>query len=403
VTVAACSIAAVVMAPQAFASPVSAFGAGSHGVKHVVAPQRLAASSVRALNDVSTAIPETLPFSVTGIDDAHGILGPWDNVYRVSLTAGQTYWFWLDGPTTADLDLFLYNPDATTVDSTATIVDGSAVDGSQEWFSHYADRTGYYYVDVYAYSGSGSFTLHGDLLSHQDPDADIAGATTEAVLPFTASDSLTVGSDTQDGYKVWLNAGQSAEFFMTGQVGTDFSLILFPPGTTAVWSDQESVTGAYTSGTRYESMFYKAPVAGYYYPMVYMFWYVKVPHPLGGTYTLAATTANTFPTSISIKTNLTSVKLPKPFELSGVLANGMGGDPCVVDVKKPGSSRWSYSSKRLVYSISATSGGSWWYRYTPKLKGKYAFRVRYAPDSPALDGGARAAATSPNIVYVTVK
>ena len=132
-----------------------------------------------------------------------------------------------------------------------------------------------------------------------------------------------------------------------------------------MWSDDELVAWANTTATRYESMYYEAPTAGYYYPVVWLWWSEKAPHLPGGPYTLTATTATSFPTSISIKTNLSSVKYPKPFELSGVLANGMGGDPCVVEVKKPGSARWSYSSARLVYSISATGGGSWWYRYTP--------------------------------------
>ena len=38
--------------------------------------------------------------------------------------------------------------------------------------------------------------------------------------------------------------------------------------------------------------------------------------------------------------------------------------------RKPGTSRWSYSSNRVTYASSGV-GGLWWYRYTPKLRGTY--------------------------------
>jgi tungstate transport system substrate-binding protein len=41
-------------------------------------------------------------------------------------------------------------------------------------------------------------------------------------------------------------------------------------------------------------------------------------------------------------------------------------------VKKPGSTRWSYSSNRGI-----TKTGAWLYRYMPRLKGTYQFRARY--------------------------
>jgi tungstate transport system substrate-binding protein len=44
----------------------------------------------------------------------------------------------------------------------------------------------------------------------------------------------------------------------------------------------------------------------------------------------------------------------------------------VVEVKKPGSTRWSYSSNRGI-----TKTGAWLYRYMPRLKGTYQFRARY--------------------------
>jgi hypothetical protein len=71
------------------------------------------------------------------------------------------------------------------------------------------------------------------------------------------------------------------------------------------------------------------------------------------------------------------VSLPKTFVLSGRLTPGRRNDPCAVEVRKPGSTRWSYSSARLAH----TDAGEWWYRYAPKKRGAYTFRVRFGGDS----------------------
>jgi hypothetical protein len=85
-------------------------------------------------------------------------------------------------------------------------------------------------------------------------------------------------------------------------------------------------------------------------------------------------------TTISITATPNSVRLATPFILSGALSVGTNGLPCAVYVKKPGSSRWSYSSNRLTYNATTTSS-SWWYRYTPKLRGTYTFYVTFVGDT----------------------
>jgi protocatechuate 3,4-dioxygenase beta subunit len=85
------------------------------------------------------------------------------------------------------------------------------------------------------------------------------------------------------------------------------------------------------------------------------------------------------PSAITITRSTSGVRYPKPFVLQGVLTSGAARDACVVEVRKPGSRRWSYSSARLAYGVSGASA-KWWYRYTPKLRGTYTFRVRYAGD-----------------------
>ncbi len=102
-------------------------------------------------------------------------------------------------------------------------------------------------------------------------------------------------------------------------------------------------------------------------------------------------------TAISIRTSATSVRLPKPFQLSGELNPGKYLDPVVVWVKKPGSGRWSYSSLRLAYKANTDGSSTWWYRYTPRLRGTYTFKARFAGDSTRLG------CTSPNTVAVRVR
>jgi len=103
-------------------------------------------------------------------------------------------------------------------------------------------------------------------------------------------------------------------------------------------------------------------------------------------------------TKLTMNVNTLTLKLPKPFELSGLLTGAPANGLLVnVMVKKPGKAYYSYSSARGTYNATGT-GASWWYRYTPKLKGTYTFYVTFAGDatySPAT--------SLPSIVKVTVK
>jgi uncharacterized protein YkwD len=91
----------------------------------------------------------------------------------------------------------------------------------------------------------------------------------------------------------------------------------------------------------------------------------------------AAAPVGRTPTAITIGATPARVSLPKTFVLSGRLTPGRRNDPCAVEVRKPGSTRWSYSSARLAH----TDAGEWWYRYAPKKRGAYTFRVRFGGDS----------------------
>ena len=85
-------------------------------------------------------------------------------------------------------------------------------------------------------------------------------------------------------------------------------------------------------------------------------------------------------TEITIVRSASTGKVGRKFTLTGKLTNGMLLDPVVVEVRKPGSARWSYSSARLVYAMNGADG-LWYYGYTPKVKGTFTFRASFAGDA----------------------
>jgi len=103
---------------------------------------------------------------------------------------------------------------------------------------------------------------------------------------------------------------------------------------------------------------------------------VETPHKTA-SFTEAAAAP---PSGITIGASAASVLGLRPFTLTGVLSPGSLGDLCMVEVRKPGLARWSYSSARGAYAATPAVGALWWYRYAPRLKGTYSFRVGFAGD-----------------------
>lgn len=81
-----------------------------------------------------------------------------DDVFSVYLNAGQSITAALKGPGDADFDLYLYPPGSTDIVADP-IEDSSYWRGSVELLNYTAETSGVYYLDVYAFSGSGSYTL----------------------------------------------------------------------------------------------------------------------------------------------------------------------------------------------------------------------------------------------------
>jgi hypothetical protein len=82
----------------------------------------------------------------------------WSDVYRVWLNAGQTLSVTLNGVGGTDFDIFLYAPNATSVEVDDSVADSSG-DVYPETFDYLAPTSGFYYLEAYAYTGAGAYTM----------------------------------------------------------------------------------------------------------------------------------------------------------------------------------------------------------------------------------------------------
>jgi hypothetical protein len=233
-----------------------------------------------------------------------------------------------------------------------------------------------YYIAVYqGFSTGGDYSLSVSA-SPGPADSEVGAGCPQYTVPFVVDDAVSANMDPINIIRVYLAAGQVFTPRLAVDPGTipsyvDMDLNLYAPTATSRWSDTPVATSA-NHETTIESFTYTAPTAGWYYLEVFM-----PEDGVSGNYTLTAGAP-----TITIKSDLYSVRLPKPFVLTGVLMPGLYRDPCVVEVRKPNRARWSYSSARLAVSATAGGGANWWYRYKPLLRGTYSFRVRYTGIAP---------------------
>lgn len=112
---------------------------------------------VQALSDDD--IPGT-PFPGGSVSNALNDSSDFDDVYALELTAGEQLSLSLTGDEGTDFDLYLFPPDAASVNEANEFVAKSENEKtSSESIDYTAAESGTYYIDVYAYKGSGSYTL----------------------------------------------------------------------------------------------------------------------------------------------------------------------------------------------------------------------------------------------------
>ncbi|KOA21343.1 thermophilic serine proteinase precursor [Clostridium homopropionicum DSM 5847] len=82
-----------------------------------------------------------------------------DDVYSFNLDMGEMITFTLTGDPNTDFDLHIYDGMATTVNTAYGLLASSENIGSTESITFTATHPGVYYIDAYAYSGAGDYTL----------------------------------------------------------------------------------------------------------------------------------------------------------------------------------------------------------------------------------------------------
>jgi len=203
---------------------------------------------------------EISPGTGTGYVDSMDVA----DCYKVSVSSGQTVSVSLMPPSGADFDLYLY-------DTNQSYLDSSTLGGSQiDTVEGTAAASGYFYIYVEQYSGSGIYSLTVTVAGGTAQDDFGTGA--DAGNSLTAATAIAPGSDmgyldstdTEDYYKVSVSSGQTISVDVTPPLGSDFDLTLYDMNQTQI--DSSSLGGSQTDaveGTASES--------GYFYIKVYQY------------------------------------------------------------------------------------------------------------------------------------
>ncbi len=183
-----------------------------------------------------------------------------------------------------------------------------------------------------------------------------------------AHTALPVGD--MDFHYADLTAGRTYRFWTSRLVGdADTFLTLRSRDGTAVLAENDDVS----SGGPASSIIYKPATSGRYLLSN------TDTRSVGGGYTINMAVVRAA-TSITIRSSASSPRYPARFTLSGRLSKGKVGDRYTLQVKKPGSSRWTSLSKSQIHSASASRGGLWRRTYRPLRKGTHSFRVMFSGD-----------------------
>ena len=184
--------------------------------------------------------------------------------YKVPVSSGQTVSVSMTPPSGADFDLELYDTDGSYLDS-------SAYGGSQtDEVTGVASSSGYVYVEVYQYRGTGIYSLtitvtggssQDDMGSGMDAGDGLSSATE---IQASSGTGYLGSTDTYDYYKVSVSSGQTVSVSLTPPSGSDFDIALYD-------TDQSSVDSSTLGGSQTDSVEGTASESGYFYFEIYRY------------------------------------------------------------------------------------------------------------------------------------
>jgi hypothetical protein len=107
-------------------------------------------------DDVSSAVALRSSPTTGTVDQATDL----DDVYRVDLTAGKWIYASLSGASGSDFDLYLFGPGTRSVSTTqAAVAYSETPKSSSERILYQVKTSGTHYLDVWAYGGTGSYSV----------------------------------------------------------------------------------------------------------------------------------------------------------------------------------------------------------------------------------------------------
>ena len=206
-----------------------------------------------------------------------------DDYYKIAVSSGQSVTVSITPASGSDFDLYLYDTSQISVDSS------SLGAGQTDTVESFANASGYFYVDVRKWTGTGSYTMavtvtgtgsttQNDMSTGADAGNTISAAT--AISAGSGTGSLS-SSDATDVYKVSVTSGQTVSVSLTPPTGANFDLMLYD--TTQAEADSSVQSGSVT-----ETVSGTATASGYFY--IYVYWYQT---DVFGSYSLTATVTTT--------------------------------------------------------------------------------------------------------------
>ena len=186
-----------------------------------------------------------------------------DDVWAIELVQGQCLSVSLTGGCQHGLRRLPLRSGTTTIFTPSGPLRAADRNSYPDSLTFVADVTGTYYLDVYAFEGSGGYrlTYSVDVAAPRLPDDDAPGVAAPAS---PIHETLDDAADFDDVFALELKAGQTLSAKVSGSSGTDFDIYLYGPGTTTVIDSSDwLVCGATES---YPDAFtYVAPTSGTYY------------------------------------------------------------------------------------------------------------------------------------------
>ncbi len=190
--------------------------------------------ALAASDDIPGVSLPASPF--TGVLDAatHS-----DDVFAVTLAENDTLFLDITGPAKSQFFVYLFTPDAVTVNPAnplydeETVCDGSDYGYYPEMLFFHAPEAGTYYIDLYAMSGNGAYTVNWEIVPGEADD-DISTCATIAPSPIVS----TFGEwDLAEVFAVEMVEGDQLDLTLTGSADADLDLAVFQPHALTIWGE----------------------------------------------------------------------------------------------------------------------------------------------------------------------